>query len=352
MDYPLLIQQRIIQLNSSILQSLKKMDEINKKLLLVFSKNSFVGILSIGDIQKALIADISLETEISKIMRKDFVYAKSTDEKKAVLQLMQEHRIECMPIVDENFQLVSVYVWDDVFASNTRNEGIQLNLPVVIMAGGEGNRLKPLTNILPKPLIPIGEKTILELIMEKFYEVGCSPFYLSLNYKAEMIKQYLSSLQNNKYQIVYLQEEKPLGTAGSLYLLKGIIKSTFFVTNCDILIDQDILDIYKYHLDNRNEITLVAALKHYPIPYGILETSRNGLLKSIMEKPELTIKINTGFYLLEPHLIEEIPDNEFYHITALIEKLQNAKRKIGVFPVSEKSWRDIGEWSEYKKLLE
>ena len=351
MNYPLIIQQRIIQCDYSILQSLKKMDEVNKKLLLVFDHDSFIGVLSIGDIQKAIIADLSLETKITRIMRKDFVYAKATDDKKAVLQLMQTHRIECMPLVDENFHLVSVYIWDDVFATKTRNEGINLNLPVIIMAGGQGSRLKPLTNILPKPLIPIGEKTILEQIMDKFCDVGCNTFYLSVNYKAEMIKHYISSLQNTNYHILYLQEEKPLGTLGSLHLLKGKINSTFFVSNCDILIDQDISDIYEYHRANKNEITIVAALKHYPLPYGILETSIDGLLSSMTEKPELTIKINTGLYILEPHLINEIPKNEFYHITTLIEKLQNEKRKIGVFPVSEKSWSDVGEWSEYKKLL-
>lgn len=351
MKYSQTIQERIIQNNYSILQSLKKMDAVNKKLLLVFDKVTFVGVLSIGDIQKAIIANISLDTCITEIMRKKFVYAKTTDDKKTVLQLMQKHRIECMPVLDDNLQLVSAYLWDDVFGTQKRNEAIQLDLPVVIMAGGQGSRLKPLTNIFPKPLIPIGKKTIIEQIMNKFCDAGCNTFYLSVNYKAEMIKYYFSTLQNEMYHISYLQEKKPLGTAGSLHLLKSKIKSTFFVSNCDILVDQDILDIYEYHQANKNEITVVAALKHYPIPYGILETSRDGLLKSITEKPELTFKINTGLYLLEPHLIDEIPENVFYHITSLIEKLKNEKRKIGVFPVSEKSWRDIGEWSEYQKFL-
>jgi dTDP-glucose pyrophosphorylase len=351
MNYPSAILTRIIQSSFSILQALKKMDEINKKLLLVFDKTTFIGVLSIGDIQKAIISNLSLETNITKIMRKDFVYANTTDEKEKVLQLMKTHRIECMPIVDEHFILSSVYIWDDVFDSKTRDEGINLGLPVIIMAGGQGSRLKPLTNVIPKPLIPIGDKSILELIMDKFCDVGCSTFYLSLNYKAEMIKYYISNLQNSNYHILFLQEEKPLGTAGSLHLLKGKINTTFFVSNCDILIDQDISEIYEYHKVNNNEITLVAALKHYAIPYGTIETSKVGLLKSITEKPELTIKINTGLYILEPHLINEIPRNEFYHITTLIEKLRNENRKIGVFPVSEKSWKDIGEWSEYKKLL-
>ena len=187
--------------------------------------------------------------------------------------------------------------------------------------------------------------------MDKFCDAGCNTFYLSINYKAEMIKYYFSTLQKDIYHISYLQEEKALGTAGSLHLLKGKINSTFFLSNCDILVNQEISDIYEYHRTIKNEITIVAALKNYSIPYGILETSKDGLLQSITEKPELTFKINTGLYILEPHLINEIPENEFFHITSLIDKLQKEKRKVGVFPVSEKSWRDIGEWNEYHKFL-
>ncbi len=117
------------------------------------------------------------------------------------------------------------------------------------------------------------------------------------------------------------------------------------------MIDQEISDIFDYHVTAKNEMTVVAAIKNYSIPYGILETKKNGLLQSITEKPELTFKINTGLYILEPHLINEIPENEIYHITSLINNLQKEKRKVGVFPVSEKSWRDIGELNEYQKLL-
>jgi dTDP-glucose pyrophosphorylase len=350
MKYPRHIQERIIQLNSTILQSLKKMDLINKKLLLVFDKDQFVGVLSIGDIQKAIIANITLNSSIHNIMRSEFIYSNTIDDKDSVLKLMKDHRIECMPILDQNKQLESIYLWDDVFNNKKRSDGIKLNLPVIIMAGGEGTRLKPLTNVLPKPLIPINEKTILEIIMDKFCDVGCNEFFLSVNYKAEMIKYYLSSLKNDNYQISYIQEEKPLGTAGSLYLLKDKIDTTFIVSNCDIIIDQDIMDIIEFHKSNKNEITVVAALKHYHIPYGILETTQNGRLQNITEKPELTFKINTGLYILEPHLINEIPEDEFYHITYLIEKLQKDGRAIGVFPISEKSWVDIGDWSEYQKF--
>jgi NDP-sugar pyrophosphorylase family protein len=261
---------------------------------------------------------------------------------------MKTRRIELMPIVSSTGELVDVIFWEDLFneAHLSKSERI-LNLPVVIMAGGQGARLKPLTNILPKPLIPINDKTIVEEIMDRFLDCGCNRFYISVNHKAEMVHFYLDSLKNKNYCIKYFQENKPLGTAGSLYLVKDQINSTFFVSNCDIIIEQDYVDILDYHLENKNEITVVAALKNYSIPYGTLTTHEDGLLKSIQEKPEYIFKINTGFYILEPQLLDEVPVNQFYHITSLIEKLQHQKRRIGVFPVSEKSWTDIGNWKEY-----
>jgi NDP-sugar pyrophosphorylase family protein len=169
---------------------------------------------------------------------------------------------------------------------------------------------------------------------------------LTLNYKAELIQYYIKNL-NLPYQIDYFKEDKPMGTAGSLSLLVDRINETFFVSNCDIIIDQDYSEILDYHRDNHNEITVVAALKHYPIPYGTIETAENGKLVSLSEKPELTFKINSGMYILEPHLLKEIPANQFFHITQLIENIQKRGGSVGVFPVSSKSWKDIGEWDQY-----
>jgi NDP-sugar pyrophosphorylase family protein len=222
---------------------------------------------------------------------------------------------------------------------------------VIIMAGGEGRRLKPITNILPKALIPLGEKTILEHILQRFYLVGCNEFYISLNYKADMVKYYLSAEQFSIFNITYFQEEKPLGTAGSLTLIKDKIKSPFFLSNCDILIDQELGAIYDFHVENRNKITLVAAMKHLRIPYGTLQTKEDGLLYELTEKPEYNFKINSGLYILEPDVISEIPENQFFHITDLIEKLMEKKERVGVFPVSEGSWIDIGNWDDYLKNI-
>ena len=134
-------------------------------------------------------------------------------------------------------------------------------------------------------------------------------------------------------------------------MLKNKINDTFFVSNCDILIEEDYGEIYKYHKDNKNELTIIAAIKHYPIPYGIINTGDNGKLESLNEKPEFTFKINSGMYILEPHLLDEIPKNKFFHITNLIENVQKRKGKVGVFPVSEGAWMDIGSWNEYLQLI-
>ena len=188
---------------------------------------------------------------------------------------------------------------------------------------------------------------MLEHIMDSFLVLGSNRFFISVNHKAAMIEYYMQQVEEKNYRIEYFKEKKPLGTAGSLYLLKGKIKETFFVSNCDILIDQDYSDIFAYHSTNRNDITLVAAIRNYPIAYGIIHTRENGLLDSIEEKPELSFKINTGFYVMEPSLLDEIPDNQYYDITELIKDLQGKGKKIGVFPVSEKSWMDVGTWKEY-----
>ena len=140
-----------------------------------------------------------------------------------------------------------------------------------------------------------------------------------------------------------------MGTAGSLAMLRGKITETFFISNCDIVIEQDYSEVLKYHRDNQNEITLVAALKHYPMNYGIIDTGENGKLVELVEKPELTVKINSGMYIVEPHLLDEIPVNTFYHITQLINGVKSRDGRIGVFPVSEKSWKDFGDWSLFLK---
>jgi dTDP-glucose pyrophosphorylase len=340
-------RNRFLEANATILDALKKMDLLDRKLLLVFEQELFIGLVSIGDIQRAIIKNQSLDCSLKSILRGNFRYANTSLSFEEIREMMIQYRMEMLPVIDEDKNLVEVHFWEDIFHQKEQ-EIDYFNIPVVIMAGGLGTRLRPLTNVLPKPLIPIGEKTMLEEIFDRFHRYGCNQFYISVNYKSELIKFYLNSL-NLPYNIDCFLEEKPLGTAGSLHLLRGKINQTFFVTNCDIIIEDDYANILKYHKESKNEITLVAALKHFAIAYGTLKTGRDGQLLELKEKPELTFKINSGMYVLEPHLIDEIPENEFFHITYLIEKVKQRGGKVGVFPVSEKSWKDIGDFRELYK---
>lgn len=343
-------RNRTVSDKCSLLTALQKMDELDVKLLIVLNDGLYKGLISAGDIQRALINNKSLETPINDILRNQIRTAKKTDTKADVRRMMMAHRMELCPVLDEGNVVLDIYYWEDEFGDEKIQPSAFFDLPVVVMAGGSGTRLRPLTYVIPKPLIPIDDKTMLEHIFNRFNVYGCKRFYLSVNYKASFIRHFISE-KKLPYDVRFIEEGKPLGTAGSLTLLKNKINQTFFVSNCDILIKEDYSEILKYHLDNNNELTVIAALKSYSIPYGTLETGDYGQLLSLSEKPDLTYKINSGMYILEPHLLNQIPDNEFFHITHLIEQIILRKGRVGVYPVSEKSWEDIGEWDSYIKQI-
>ena len=344
------ITNRVIQSSETLLNALKLMDRLGVKLLFVYENEHFLSILTIGDIQRAIIAGVDLQSKVLSILDLNKIYASVTDSNKEIRQKMTRLRAECMPILNNEKELVDVKFWKELFEKDFTEERNKINLPVVIMAGGKGTRLQPLTNIYPKPLIPVGEKTIIESIMDRFLDYGCDQFHISVNYKADMIENYFNFVNNPNYHISYFQENKPMGTAGSLRLLKDKINSTFFVSNCDILINERYHEILKYHCKNNNELTVVAALVTYSIPYGTIIAGENGLLESIEEKPNLSFKINTGLYIIEPSVLNQIPD-DFFHITHLMEKLQSQGRRVGVYPISKTDWMDMGDWTEYLKLI-
>ena len=346
------IQERIITPADTIITALKKMDAIYQKLLIILENEKFIGLLSIGDIQRAIIRNVTLNTPVVRIIRSNPRIATTETDFTVIKNQMLEFRMELMPIVDGNNNLIQVYFWEDIFAVELPVQIAPLNLPVVIMAGGKGERLQPITNVIPKPLIPLNDKPIIEDIIKSFCEIGSADFIISVNYKSELIKFYFDQIIDKDYKIKYIKEERPLGTIGSLYLLKNEIKSTFFLTNCDILIKQDYREIYDYHLGNKNEITLVSSVHSYSIPYGTLSVGDQGKLLDINEKPDISFFINTGFCVLEPHLLKEIPPNNYYNMTDLIESIRNRDGSIGVFPISKGSMIDIGNLHDYLHLID
>ena len=219
------------------------------------------------------------------------------------------------------------------------------------MAGGKGDRLAPFTKVLPKPLIPINEKPVIEHIIEKFTLFGAKNFYLTVNYKSRILKSFFLELKPN-YSVKFFDEIKPLGTVGGLKSHQKKFKNSFFVTNCDIIVDADYKDILNFHKINDYDITLVASATKYFIPYGICELDNTGHLMGIKEKPSYNFLANTGLYVLNPRVLKLIPKNKFFQMTELIKKAKKKKLRIGVYPINSQKWVDVGHWTEYKKTLE
>ena len=296
-----------IESKETLLSVIHKMDSTTHRLLIVMEGGLYKGLVSIGDIQRAIIKGIALDSQVGQILRQKLTVASVHDDKEAIKEVMREKMIEFMPVIDDEGNVADIIFWKDLFEGELDGNRAKIDLPVVIMAGGKGTRLKPITNVIPKPLVPVGDKTILEVIMDQFEGIGCHKFYMSVNYKADMMKYYLSQL-DHKYDIEFFMEDKPLGTIGSVSLLKGKITTPFFVSNCDSINEQDYRDVYDYHVQNHNDMTIVTMVKSFKIPYGVIETGEDGIMTALKEKPEQTYQVNTGVYILNPELIDEIPE--------------------------------------------
>ncbi|MBE6087269.1 MAG: CBS domain-containing protein [Clostridium beijerinckii] len=336
-----------IEKDITIKEAIKKLDVTAKKILFVIENDKLIGTITDGDIRRWILKNGDLNYTVDNIMNRTPISLNIRD-KKLAKDTIKQKQIEAIPIVDNNNKIQDIVFWNE---KNGMQKIREINNPVVIMAGGKGTRLYPYTKILPKPLIPIGEFSISERIVERFKKYGCKNFYFTVNYKKNMIKAYFDELEKD-YNINYIEEEKFLGTGGSLYLLKNKINETFFLSNCDILVEADYSDILEYHKQNRNKITMVTSLKEYQIPYGVIKLNDNGEVAGTEEKPEFEYLVNTGFYILEPECINDIPENKFFHITDLINQYLQEGKKVGTYPITENSWLDMGEIKEMDRMIE
>jgi len=332
-----------IEKSKTLIDALELMDNSGHKLLIVIEDNKFHSLISIGDIQRAIVNGAPLDSCLMSHLRENIKFARTNDDEQFIVDLMTNYRMDFCPVINSKNELEKVIFWDDITREKPVFKNNKIDLPVVIMAGGKGTRLKPLTNIIPKPMVPFGDKSMINVIIDRFMDNGCKDFYISGNYMFDLLKLHIKQL-NLSVNIDIVKEIKPTGTGGSLALFKNKIKKTFIVSNCDILIDDEYHKFVKYHKENKNDITIISSIKTYNIPYGTIETTNNGLLASVSEKPQLNYQINTGFYILEPSVIDLVPEEKFIHITEIIELIKKNGGRVGVFPVSEKSWKDIGEW--------
>jgi dTDP-glucose pyrophosphorylase len=339
--------------NISIKQALKKLSVSGEKCLIVADENNILlGTVTDGDLRNSILKGVDIRDSISSIYHsKPTFLVRGKYELEQAKNLFLEKKFNLIPIIDEKCKVVDALGWGEVFKSSKLKKYQNMNIPVVIMAGGLGSRLEPFTKVLPKPLIPIQEKPVIEHIIERFTKFGVNQFFLSINHKARIMKAYFDEL-NPDYSVKFVEEKEPLGTAGSLKFLQKKIKQSFIVTNCDIIIKADYPDIYNFHSKNDYDITLVASVKNYIIPYGTCETNDEGYLKKLNEKPELDFLINIGLYVLKPEILQLISGDKLYHITHLIEDAQKIGKRIGIFPIDDDAWVDVGQWAEYQKAVE
>lgn len=337
--------------DNTVVEAMQKIDSNARGILFVIGKDRRLsGVLTDGDIRRWLIKTGDLRAASELVMNRHPKVAKSHDFAEAK-QYMERQSIRALPVVGEDGRIEDIFFLEDKEQPLLGHKNSLDGVPVIIMAGGKGTRLYPYTKILPKPLIPIGDIPIMERIIHKFLEYGIRQFYATVNYRKNMIKSYFSeSLE--QYEIRYVEEEVPLGTAGSLSLIEEKFDRPMIITNCDILIHADYGDIYRYHQESGNEMTIVSALKNIEVPYGVIRSKENGAVETIEEKPKLSYFVNTGMYVLDPKAQKEIPKDQFFHMTDLADALLAQNRKVGMYPISEDSFLDMGEFEEMRRMEE
>lgn len=336
----------IIHEKEALKHALEQLDKVPVKVLLVVDNNGvFVAALTDGDVRRAILANASLETPISRIANYNPIYIECDDENLA-LKVMTERGINALPVLNDEKKIIKVYVYN---VSELNNNVDKLSIPIVIMAGGLGTRLYPYTKILPKPLIPVADVPISERIIQSFQKIGCEEFHMVVNYKKSMIKAYFNDADCD-YNIHFWDEEEPLGTGGGLYILKDCINDTFILTNCDILIMDDVREIVKHHKEKNNKVTMVCSLKNFEIPYGVVNFSEGGEISSFEEKPQMSFFTNTGYYILEKDIFDYINPNEKIGMPDIIDRMRGAGQKVGIYPISENTWLDMGQFDTMESM--
>jgi len=339
-----------INIENTIKDSIIKIKKNGTRTLLVVKKNKYLlGTLSSGDIQSALIKNYNLDSSIKFIFNKNPRKINSENfNLNRLSKMFLDKQIGIIPVVDSRNFVKKIVTWEDIFGSKTNYSELK-KVEVVIMAGGKGERLKPYTSVLPKPLIPINNKPMLEHIISNFKYFNLQNFHLVLNHQANLIKSYFNNT-DQKFKINYVTEPKPLGTIGGVRHIKKIKSNNFFLSNCDTLFKIDYLKFYNHHESSDNFITLAVSKIQHEFSYGSCKVTKKKLI-SIKEKPKLDFIANAGLYVMKKEIIKLIPKNKKFDLTDLINKCLKLKKKIGVYEIPNNAWTDLGKLSDFSKAF-
>ena len=326
----------------TIQESLKVIDRGGKRIALVVEEdNTLLGTLNDGDIRRALLSGKNLSDSIESVYHRNPYVCNQNDSNKTIIKTAIKKQVYQIPIVDDNNKLVKVVDLATLMTNVNKSN------KVVLMAGGLGTRLRPLTENTPKPLLKVGSKAILEIIIENFASYGFVDIIISVNYKANMIKDYFKDGSKFGVNITYIEENKRLGTAGALSLIKEKLNKPFFVMNADLLTNVNFEQLLDFHSFGNSDATMCVREYDYQIPYGVIQTKEDNII-SIEEKPIQKFFVNAGIYLLSPRVLDYIPKDDFFDMPTLYEKLIEDGKKVLSFPIHE-YWLDIGRMSDFHK---
>ena len=327
--------------NATIKQALKIIsDGAIQIAIVVDKKGKLLGTLTDGDIRRGFLKGLNINSSIKSIIFKKPIIAKKNDTKEKLLKIALSKKIYQIPVVDNNFKVIGIRVLNELI--KTKNK---LN-KVVIMAGGRGVRLRPVTKNTPKPMLKVGNKPILQIILEKFRDSGYTNFVICVNYKSKIIMDYFSDGLKFGVKIEYIQEKKRMGTAGALSLLKQKPKEPFFVVNGDLLTNLDFEKMLNFHHEHNSKATMCISEYNIESPYGEVKLEQENITL-IDEKPIHKFFVNAGIYILDPQSLKLIP-KKFYDMPSLFKKIIENKFKTISFPLGE-YWIDIGSFNDYKK---
>lgn len=335
-------KESLISPDTPIFEAVRIVDNSGLQIaLIVDEKKRLLGTITDGDVRRAILNHIPLDTEVDKIMYTSPTTAGARDKNDDILSLMRRKEIRQIPIVDASKRVVGLRSLIEILQPQKRENA------VVLMAGGLGKRLLPLTEKCPKPLLKVGDKPILETILEGFIDSGFINFYISVNYKADMIEKHFGDGAGWGVNINYLKEDKPLGTAGALGLLPKINDKPIIVMNGDILTKINMEQLLEFHCNTKVQATMAVREYEFQVPYGVVYVEDN-YLAGLDEKPIHRFFVNAGIYVIEQDIIEMIPQGEFINMTDFFEQLMKKGLKITTFPIHE-YWLDIGQAKDFEK---
>lgn len=324
-----------------IQQAIQVLNDGHKRIaLIVDHETRLLGVIADADIRRALLNGQSFASPVSEIMIKTPVVASQTLSDNAIFALMQTTKCYEIPILDHKKRVVDLKLIDDFVSQQHQAE-------VIIMAGGRGMRLRPLTEAIPKPLIPVGERPILFILLDQLVMTGFQKITLALNYKATMIKEAVYAIPKYAHFVRFIEEDDQLGTAGSLSLLENPPTSPFFVINADLLTKVDFMAMLRFHEMEKNDITMAVREERYQIPFGVVTLDGTHITR-IDEKPIYTYFANGGIYILNPSVLQLVPNKTMYNMPDLINDALTEGKHIGSFPIHE-YWLDIGRPDELQQ---